>query len=45
MVLKVRNPHFEHLNRDNTYTAGGGNIALVLTFNFGALIFISWFMG
>ena len=45
MVKQVRKPHFEHAKLDHTYTAAGGQPALVATFLFGALIFVSWFMG
>ncbi|PMG27732.1 tyrosine transporter [Vibrio splendidus] len=45
MVVKVRRPDFPHLQTKGSYTAAGGDTALMATFGFGALIFISWFMG
>lgn len=45
MVVKVRQPNFAHAKLEQTYTAGGGQPALAATFVFGALIFVSWFMG
>ena len=45
MVVQVRKPDFAHMKMENNYTASGGQPALVATFIFGALIFISWFMG
>ena len=45
MVVKVRRPDFPHLQTEGSYTAAGGDTALMATFGFGALIFISWFMG
>ncbi|MCY9802399.1 aromatic amino acid transport family protein [Vibrio scophthalmi] len=45
MVVKVRQPNFAHAKFEQTYTAGGGQPALAATFIFGALIFVSWFMG
>ncbi|MGF1801870.1 tyrosine transporter [Vibrio gigantis] len=45
MVVKVRRPDFPHLQAEGSYTAAGGDTALIATFGFGALIFISWFMG
>ncbi|WP_162048619.1 amino acid permease [Vibrio taketomensis] len=45
MVVKVRKPDFEQVKFENTYTVGGGQAALGGTFVFGALIFVSWFMG
>ncbi|MGF1909469.1 tyrosine transporter [Vibrio kasasachensis] len=47
MVIKVRRPDFAHAHHseEQTYTASGGQPALVATFMFGALIFVSWFMG
>ncbi|WP_373960684.1 amino acid permease [Vibrio gigantis] len=45
MVVKVRRPDFPHLQTEGSYTAVGGGTALIATFGFGALIFISWFMG
>ncbi|MFA0412935.1 amino acid permease [Vibrio renipiscarius] len=45
MVVKVRKPDFAHAKLEQTYTAGGGQPALAATFVFGALIFVSWFMG
>lgn len=45
MVVKVRRPDFPHLQTEGSYTAAGGDTALVATFGFGALIFVSWFMG
>ncbi|MEZ9243389.1 amino acid permease [Vibrio lentus] len=45
MVVKVRRPDFPHLQTEGSYTAVGGDTALMATFGFGALIFISWFMG
>ncbi|MEG3219810.1 amino acid permease [Vibrio gigantis] len=45
MVVKVRRPDFPHLQTEGSYTAAGGDTALIATFGFGALIFISWFMG
>lgn len=44
MVVKVRRPDFPHLQTEGSYTAAGGDTALIATFGFGALIFISWFM-
>ncbi|PTO87243.1 amino acid permease [Vibrio splendidus] len=45
MVVKVRRPDFPHLQTEGSYTAAGGDTALMATFSFGALIFVSWFMG
>ncbi|MFA0667842.1 amino acid permease [Vibrio splendidus] len=45
MVVKVRRPDFPHLQTEGSYTAAGGDTALMATFGFGALIFVSWFMG
>lgn len=45
MVVKVRQPDFAHAKQEQTYTAGGGQPALMATFVFGLLIFVSWFMG
>lgn len=45
MVRKVRSPNFNLTIADNAYTVGGGNIAIVSAYLFGALILISWFMG
>lgn len=45
MVRKVRQPDFPLPNLETTYTAGGGTAALSSAFLFGALIFVSWFMG
>ncbi|UPR59979.1 amino acid permease [Vibrio sp. ED004] len=45
MVVKVRRPDFPHLQIEGSYTAAGGDTALMATFGFGALIFVSWFMG
>ena len=45
MVVKVRRPDFPHLQTEGSYTAAGGDTALMATFVFGALIFVSWFMG
>lgn len=44
MVKKVRRPDFPNLCLETSYTAGGGTLALNITFLFGALIFVSWFM-
>ncbi|WP_059018227.1 amino acid permease [Vibrio coralliirubri] len=45
MVVKVRRPDFPQLQTEGSYTAAGGDTALMATFGFGALIFVSWFMG
>ncbi|MEZ8153170.1 amino acid permease [Vibrio splendidus] len=45
MVVKVRRPDFPHLQTEGSYTAAGGDTALMAIFGFGALIFVSWFMG
>ncbi|MDH5903491.1 tyrosine transporter [Vibrio splendidus] len=45
MVVKVRRPDFPHIQTEGSYTAAGGDTALMATFGFGALIFVSWFMG
>lgn len=48
MVVKLRQPAFDVVNErielDGSYTAGGGKIALITTFLFGVVVFISWFM-
>ncbi|HAS63191.1 MAG TPA: tyrosine transporter [Vibrio sp.] len=45
IVIEVRKPSFAKSSKENTYTAVGGQPALIATFMFGALIFVSWFMG
>ncbi len=45
MVVKIRRLDFPHLQAEGSYTAAGGDTALMATFGFGALIFVSWFMG
>jgi tyrosine-specific transport protein len=45
MVRKVRHPAFDQPETEMYYTASGGNTALISTFLFGGLIFVSWFMG
>ncbi|ROV57463.1 tyrosine transporter [Vibrio ponticus] len=45
MAVKVRKPDFALAGRTETYTVGGGQPALIATFMFGVLIFVSWFMG
>ncbi len=48
MVVKLRQPAFDIVNErielDGSYTAGGGKLALMVTFLFGFVVFISWFM-
>ncbi len=45
MVRKVRHHAFDQPETEMHYTASGGNTALISTFLFGGLIFVSWFMG
>ncbi|MCL9781696.1 tyrosine transporter [Vibrio sp. S4M6] len=48
MVVKLRQPDFvsiqERVQLEGSYTAGGGKVALFVTFTFGVVVFISWFM-
>ncbi len=44
MTIKVRQPAYLQGIDSNYYTVAGGNTALVLSFGFGALIFLSWLM-
>ncbi|WP_367990782.1 amino acid permease [Vibrio sp. NTOU-M3] len=44
MTLKVRKNETTFAVTEHDYTAGGGTMALITTFGFGALVLISWFM-
>ncbi len=43
MVWNVRKPSFKVASQASAYTTGGGNIALVASFLFGAFILVSTF--
>ncbi|WP_153448155.1 amino acid permease [Vibrio algicola] len=43
MVLRVRKPSFQLMGMKEPYTAGGGSVALIMSFFFGAFILMSWF--
>ena len=44
MAMSTRRPTFKLVDGVDTYTAEGGRFMLVVTFLFGAFIFISWFI-